>query len=287
MGDRSAGQYLHRVLRPRLFGYGLLYRARQSSDGLLQPLAAEPGPEALALADALSGVSEQGGTGAGPSPAPPNPASESDGDLWCVSVPFGRCGLGGRPREHIRVYGAAEAFHDTLGRSGYREEALAEEETVVFEPGLLHRLRTRPRADGRVLVAFQTEDRTPLHGHAAPVTRSGEDAAADHPQRLARAWEAFEGFRSLAGTDAEGYQRELAAFMGDMSRLVSGDPQLAQIQRAAAADGTYDMADQTPLFDLQASLLTAGVIDRVAAADAELFRFPGMFGAVAPLFPLL
>ena len=272
-------------LRPRLFGYGLLYPAHLSDDWRIDPLAAAPGPEAGALAAALARMV---GAGAGPTWRAPaqSPAGQA-ADLWCVSVPFGRCGLAGRPREHIRVHGAVEAYHDALGPEGYRQTRLSADQTVAFEPGLLHRLRARPGGDGRVLVAFQTEDRTPLHGHAAPVSRRGEGVAAHHPARLAGAWQAFEGLRELAAADPEAYRAELVEFMGRMAVAVAGDPEMARIQTEAEAAGTYELADQEPLFQRQAALLTPEVIQRVAAADSDLFRFPGMFGAVAPLFSLL
>jgi len=151
----------------------------------------------------------------------------------------------------------------------------------------MHRLRTRPGPEGRILVVFQTEDRTPLRGHAAPVSRAGETAAAAHPARLAGAWQAFEGLRQLFAADPRAYRAELDGFMGRMAEAVAGDPQMAQIQAGAQAAGTYDLEDQEPLFGRQAALLTPEVIGRVARADADLFRFPGIFGAVASLFPLL
>lgn len=270
-------------LQPRLFGYGLLYRAHLSDSGALQALEAREGDEALALAAALSRLVGLEGARTMPGQGPPRQAA----DLWGVSVPFGRCGMAGRPLEHIRVHGAAEAFHDSLGPDGYRETRLEPGDTLTFQPGLMHRLRARPDQEGRVLVAFQTEDRTPLNGHAAPVSRRGQAAGTAHPGRLAGAWQAFEELRVLAATDPAAYGVELAEFMGRMAQLVGGNAELAHIQAEAAAAGTYDLTDQTALFSRQTALLTPEVIERVGRGDADLFRFPGMFGAVAPLFSLL
>ena len=58
-------------------------------------------------------------------------------------------------------------------------------------------------------------------------------------------------------------------------------------QTAARAEGSYAAGPAADLFDDTSRLLTPDVIHRIRKGDATLFRFPGMFGAVAPLFPLL
>ncbi|MFH1567909.1 MAG: hypothetical protein ABIL09_07895 [Gemmatimonadota bacterium] len=265
-------------LAPRLFGYGLLYRVALRGDALV-PAPAAAASEATALAAALSALASGGLAAAD--------ASGSGPGSWCASVPFGRCGIDGRPREHVRLWGASEAYHEILGPAGYESRPVEPGQTVTFLPGLLHRLRARGIGDGRVLVAFQTEDRTPLSGHAAPVNRGDQAAPTTHPERLLGAWAAFEALRALAGPDPGAYQRELARFFGRMANALSANPEMARIQAAAAAAGAYDAPDQDLLFRRQSALLIPEVLERVAAADPELFRFPGMFGAVAPLFSRL
>ena len=41
------------------------------------------------------------------------------------------------------------------------------------------------------------------------------------------------------------------------------------------------------LFDRQCALLDEAVLDRIRDQDEAVFRFPGMFGGVAPLFNLV
>ena len=43
----------------------------------------------------------------------------ADGD-WVYSLPFGRCGLQGRPREHIIAHFCAEAYLDVLSMDGIK-----------------------------------------------------------------------------------------------------------------------------------------------------------------------
>ena len=97
----------------------------------------------------------------------------TEGD-WVYSLPFGRCGIQGRPREHIIAHFCAEAYIDVLSMDGVETQPLAAGEIADIEPGSVVRFRARPLEHHCVLVAFQTEDRTPLLGHAAPLTLDGE-----------------------------------------------------------------------------------------------------------------
>ena len=59
------------------------------------------------------------------------------------------------------------------------------------------------------------------------------------------------------------------------------------LQESARSAGSYDVKDQDVCFVRQKNFLTDEVINRISRGDENLFRFPGMFGAVAPLFSLL
>lgn len=260
-------------LGARLFGYGILYRARLRGDdasAACDPLPADPAEEAQALADELRCHLEGGASGAGESP-----------DEAGLSVPFGRCGIDGRPLEHVRLYHAARAFVDVLTPQGAASRPVEEGRTVLVSPGSVVRFRVVPRAGHRVLVAFQTEDRTPLHGHAAPLTRAGESPPAGAEARLRQTTEAFaELWKSGGGS-------RLDSFFDGMAAAVAEDPGVEAARQAAQASGSYEAGADPALFDRARALLTPGVLERIAGGEEPLFRFPGMFGAVAPLFPLL
>ena len=260
-------------LGARLFGYGILYRARLRGGGgasaACDPLPADPAEEARALADELR-CHLEGGAPAGESP-----------DEVGLSVPFGRCGIDGRPLEHVRLYHAARAFVDVLTPRGAASRPVEEGRTVLVSPGSVVRFRAVPRAGHRVLVAFQTEDRTPLHGHAAPLTRAGEPPPAGAEARLRQTTEAFAAlWKSGGGSPLQG-------FFGRMAAAVAEDPGVEAARQAALASGSYEAGADPALFDRARALLTPGVLERIAGGEEPLFRFPGMFGAVAPLFPLL
>ena len=272
------------ALRPRLFGYGLLYRARLSSSGELEPAPAEGSSEAAALARALQGLTSRSSSR---EPEVPVAGREvSAAYEWAVSVPFGRCGLEGRPLEYLVVC-ASEGHLEELGPDGFASQAVAEGEILTVVPGRVVRLRLRPGVGERALVAFQTEDRTPLHGHAAPISCGGRPAPLDHPARVQSAWQAFNALRAMATDDPARYRQELEGFFTRMSRALTGDGQIDQLRQQAQQAGSYSVADQRPLFERQAELLTEDVLGRVASADPSVFRFPGMFGAVCPLFDAL
>ena len=198
-----------------------------------------------------------------------------------LSVPFGRCGIDGRPLEHVRLYHVSRAFVDRLTPRGARSEPVEEGRTVPVPPGSIVRFRAFPRPGRRALVAFQTEDRSPLHGHAAPLTRPGEPPRAGAAERLRQTTDAFgELWRTGGGPSLE-------SFFTGMASAVEGDPRVEDARLAARASGSYESGPDPALFDRARGLLTPEVLQRIAGADEALFRFPGMFGAVAPLFPLL
>lgn len=258
------------ILRTRLFGYAVLFRAREVAGGF-EPVDVTAADEAKALARELElHVGE---------PVGPNGPNGEVG----ISVPFGRCGIDGRPLEHVRVLHAEQAWVDTLGPSGLHTRVVAEGETILVEPGVFVRFRGRPRRGGRVLVAFQTEDRSPLFGHATPLSAVGQTVPSDPAARLRQTTAAFETMgldKALAGT-------RLQELFAHMARSVGEDAEVAAAQTAARAAGSYAAGPAADLFDDTSRLLTPDVIHRIRKGDATLFRFPGMFGAVAPLFPLL
>ena len=55
-------------------------------------------------------------------------------------------------------------------------------------------------------------------------------------------------------------------------------------QEQARREGSYAVAEEQALFDRQRTLLDEAVLDRIRNQDEAVFRFPGMFGGVAPLF---
>ncbi len=261
-------------LGARLFGYGILYRARLRGGDVsvaCDPLSVDPAEEARALAGELRCHLDGGVSG---------PTGEARQEVG-LSVPFGRCGIDGRPLEHVRLYHVARAFVDVLTPRGGTSRPVEEGRTVLVAPGSVVRFRAIPRSGHRVLVAFQTEDRTPLHGHAAPLTASGEPPPDGAVERLRQTTDAFgELWRSGGGSSLE-------AFFTGMAASIEGDPQVRTARRAALASGSYEAGPDPVLFDRARGLLTPDVLERIAGAEEGLFRFPGMFGAVAPLFPLL
>lgn len=261
------------ILRSRLFGYAVLFRARQTEAGF-KALATSPEAEAGALARELQ-------LHAGQSVDVPSGAL-AEGEVG-LSVPFGRCGIRGRPLEHVRIFHAEEAWVDRLSPQGATSTAVAEGETLLVEPGGFVRFRARPHPGRRVLISFQTEDRSPLAGHATALIAAGESVPTEAGARLERTTAAFESLQLDPGT-ASGRISELLA---EMYQVVSQSPEVSAAQNNAAASGSYSAGSSAELFDAARNMLTPGVIERIGQADAQIFRFPGMFGAVAPLFPLL
>ncbi len=263
------------ILRTRLFGYAVLFRARQQTGGGIFPVDVTPADEASALARELE---LHVGEGSAPD-APGQGESEEVG----ISVPFGRCGIAGRPLEHVRFYHVEQAWVDSLSVDGPRTRAVPEGETVLVEPGGFVRFRAVPRTGGRALIAFQTEDRSPLSGHAAALTTSGQTVPLEAGPRLIQTTAAFDSMRA----DGEAAQARLPELFAQMASAVGENADVAGAQQAARDAGSYDAGPASVLFDDAKALLTPDIIGRIRAGDEEFFRFPGMFGAVAPLFPLL
>lgn len=263
---------IRKILGVRLFGYGVPYRARVRG-GIVEPLETCAETEAADLARALARLRGAPGTG------------ESD-DAWAVSMPFGRCGLNGLPREHLLVFAAREAWLDLLTWEGPRGVAVKPGQPVAIEPQTVARLRARPRPGGRVLVAFQTQDRTPLMGNAAPFTLDGE-VPEPWDERLRKGHEAFTEAAGLWAGDKEGYEAALEGFFGPMAGKLEGDAAVAAVWEEARGAGSYDAADERVFFDFQEGMIDEPLLARIRAQDPEVFRFPGMFGGIATLFNCL
>ena len=270
------------ILRTRLFGYAVLFRAREVAGGF-EPVEVTAADEAEALARELE-------LHVGESVEPDEVGVEREIGISeigiseiGISCPFGRCGIDGRPREHVRILHAEQAWVDTLGPGGLRTRAVAEGETILVEPGVFVRFRGRPRRGGRVLVAFQTEDRSPLFGHATPLTATGQTVPTDPGARLEQTTAALQ----TLGLDAALARTRLRELFAHMARAVGHDADVAASQKAARAAGSYAAGPAAELFAKASRLLSPDVIHRIRGGDSTLFRFPGMFGAVAPLFPLL
>ena len=265
-GDITMGD----PLRARLFGYGVPYRVEVDKVGAVAPRPTDAVGEAERLCGALRQLRGEGD-------------GASDGG-WAYSLPFGRCGIQGRPREHIVAYFCAEAYLDMLSMDGVETQPLAAGEIADIEPGTVVRFRARPLEHCCVLVAFQTEDRTPLLGHAAPFTLDGE-VPDDWRERLVKCHAAFD---TAAARASDGEHRPLLGrFLGTMAEKLAGDPEITAAQEQARCEGSYAVAEEQALFDRQRALLDEAVLARIRDQDETVFRFPGMFGGVAPLFCLI
>ena len=262
------------ILGVRLFGYGVPYRVRVR-DGVVEPFETGPETEAADLAQALARLGGSPGTG------------EID-DAWAVSMPFGRCGLNGLPREHLLVFGAREAWLEKLTWEGPRVIPVIPAQPVAIEPQTVVRLRALPQPGGRVLVAFQTQDRTPLMGNAAPFTLDGE-VPDRWEERLRKGHSDYANTSLTWSWDKEGYEAALDRFFGSMAEKLEGDAAVAAVCEEARGAGSYDAADEGEgvFFDYQEGMIDEPLLARIRAQDPGLFRFPGMFGGVATLFNCL
>ncbi len=261
-------------LKVRLFGYGVPYRVELSADGAVAPMETDAAQEADAVYRSLRLLKGLAGS----------PRSGEVSAQWAYSMPFGRCGVDALPREHLIVHFCAEAYLDVLADAGLETRQLAEGEIVHIEPGTVIRLRALPLAGHRVLVAFQTEDRTPLSGNAGPFTLDGE-VPEDWRERLVKCHAAFD---EAAEQAKKGWHRPLLQrFLETMADTVANDPEIEKIQDTARAAGSYDVVEEQVLFDRQRSLINEAALERIKAQDEAVFRFPGMFGGVAPLFNLI
>ncbi len=262
------------ILKARLFGYGTPYRVELADDGSLAPVPTDAAQEAEALSRQLRAlVAGESSVAVG----------DDVGETWAYSMPFGRCGIEGLPREHIQVFFCREAFVDVLDKDGLQTRALAAGEIFCIEPRSIVRLRVRPQPTGRALVAFQTQDHTPLSGNAGPFSLGG-DAPEDWRERLVVCHATFDAVVTM---QEEERREHLSAFFAHMAANLAGNPDLDAIQHKARALGSYDVADEAPFFQRQRELLTDGVLRRIQHQDEAVFRFPGMFGGVAPLFNLI
>ena len=99
-------EVVRHILKVRLFGYGVPYRAAIDDHGGVTPAVTTPEREASDLANALARLSGGDAVAADIDQAVTVDADQAatvDSD-WTVSVPFGRCGMNGQPHEHLLVY---------------------------------------------------------------------------------------------------------------------------------------------------------------------------------------
>ena len=149
---------------------------------------------------------------------------------------------------------------------------------------MVARVRARPQPGRRVVVAFQTEDRTPLMGNAAPFTLDGE-VPDDYAERLIKTNAAFSAVKQMAESDdPSACQETLSRFFDAMAERLSGDRQVLQVRDEARNAGTYEEVAEAASFARQRELLTDDVLARIECEDEQLFRFPGMFGGITTLF---
>ena len=92
--------------------------------------------------------------------------------------------------------------------------------------------------------------------------------------------------QQLLVEEESGFRAVLNAFFGKMALAIAGNDAVEEARRQAQHCGAYE-ADNEALFERQRGLVDAGVLQRIAQGEEGLFRFPGMFGGVAPLFGLL
>ena len=262
-------------LRARLFGYGVPYRAHINANGEVTPLATDAHREATDLANELAALTDMDWI--------PTQAAEQ---TWALSMPFGRCGVAGRPLEYLTVHHIDSGFLDVLGPEGYEERSITAGIPQTITPGMVIRLRAQPQQGHRVLVGFQTEDRTPLQGNAAPFTLDGIVPDA-YDARLGKAHAAFQQVQNMATTDPLGYRNTLKHFFTNMAKAIAANADIPKIQAEAQHQGAYSVADETIQNARQQALLTPQVLERIRKQDADLFRFPGMFGGITTLFNLI
>ena len=265
---------IDKILSHRLFGYGMPYQVEIDSSGKLTPSVSDSHDQALELSKTLKAWSHE----------EKNYFSAKGQSVWSYSMPFGRCGLCGFPNEHLKVFGAEEAYVDIICEDGVERKIIFEDDIILIRPLTVIRLRIRSKPGFRAIVAFQTEDQTPLFGNAGPYCLQGLDLPNDPFGRFMVAHEAFERTFLM---DSEDRRRELISFFSYMSSTMKDDSKLECLQESARSAGSYDVKDQGVCFARQKNFLTDEVINRISRGDEKLFRFPGMFGAVAPLFSLL
>ncbi|MEE3232670.1 MAG: hypothetical protein VX294_00760 [Candidatus Latescibacterota bacterium] len=262
------------ILSQRLFGYGIPYEVEIDSSGKFSPVKGKANVQALELSKTLESWSREGKNYS---------VSEAESS-WAYSMPFGRCGLAGLPLEHLQVSDAEEIHIDVLSEAGLERKLISENDIILIKPLTVIRLRLRSKPGRRAIVAFQTEDQTPLAGNAGPYSLQGVTLPTEPLDRFVASQEAFEQTSSMGSKDRN---QELAVFFSEMALNLKDISELELLQDSARSAGSYDVGDQNTFFMRQKVLLTEGVLDRISKGDPEMFRYPGMFGAVAPLFSLL
>ena len=274
MAENNVRRDARTAARVRLFGYGAPYRVRLGEGNTLEPLDtdAEAGEALYRALVLLSGGQAEA-------------QLEITGSEWAYSMPFGRCGVEGLPREHLAVYFSSEAYLDVISERGLEKFKLGSGELVDIEPKTVVRLRALPQPGHRVLVAFQTEDRTPLLGNAGPFVLDGE-VPEYWKERLVKCHADFDALAKR--TESGEHRALLERFFSTMAAQLAGNADIAVIQAEARSAGSYGgEVDESAALDHQRSLLSDEALERIRQQDAAVFRFPGMFGAVAPLFNLL
>tara|TARA_B100000686_G_C16787054_1_gene975942 strand:+ start:2418 stop:3242 length:825 start_codon:yes stop_codon:yes gene_type:complete len=271
--DNGVKPLLSDILKVRLFGFGIPYRSLLV-DGTFEPVETSPQIEATELAQELSRFRHK------------NPESGDSDDTWAVSVPFGRCGIEGLPREHLMLFSAQQAFLDVLAKSGPREIAINPGQIIAVEPQTVVRVRAKPHMGRRVVVAFQTQDRTPLLGNAAPFTLDGQIPDA-YDDRLRKGHQAFAKIEKLWTDDKSAYNLVLENFFRLMSDNLAQSKEALTIIEKARTVGSYSVVDERVFLDYQRSLIDDELLNRIRVLDDELFRFPGMFGGITTLFNYL
>ena len=249
---------IREILGVRLFGYGVPYRARFER-GVVEPARDRSRNRGRDLAQALARLRG----------APGTPGS----DAWALSMPFGRCGLNGLPREHLRVFAARKAWLDLLTWDGPQEVAVPRDSwSPSNRRASCACAHGRNRGDG-FWSRFRRQDRTPLMGNAAPFTLDGE-VPERWDERLGKGHAAFAEAAGLWSGDRPAYEAALERFFGSMAEKLEGDAAVAAVCEEARGAGSYDAPDEGPFFDYQEGMLDEPLLARIRAQDPELFRFP-------------
>ena len=79
----------------------------------------------------------------------------------------------------------------------------------------------------------------------------------------------------------------LDSFFDAMTARMVDVAEIAPLRESARTVGSYSASDESLFFERQRALLSETTVARIARGDEGVFRFPGMFGGVAPLFSLV
>ena len=233
-GPMNCASAMDAILKERLFGYGIPYRVEVAKDGRVRAVGTDAAQEAEMLSLSLAMLAGQ---------AVDQPIREK-AETWAYSMPFGRCGVDALPREYIQVHFCSEAFLDVLSQDGLDTLVLNEGESVCIEPRTVVRLRARPYKDQRVLVAFQTQDHTPLQGNAGAFVVN-DIIPEDWRQRLAVCHAVFTAVAAMAAAPR---REALDLFFARMATGLAGNSEICAIQEAARAAGSYGSVDEDAFF---------------------------------------